>query len=94
MAAVVIAKWWRGQAGPSAHIRRASPVENITVELAEIAGQALALVGQNDGRPSVVDALVMASAAQRGDFVYTSDVADLERLRVAFPNVRVFGVGG
>lgn len=92
--AVVIAEWWRGQAGPAANLRSSFPVEHVTRELAEIAGQALALVGQNDGRPSAVDALVMASAAQRGDFVYTSDVGDLERLRLAFPSVRVFGVSG
>lgn len=40
-----------------------------------------------------VDAIVVASAAQRGDAIYTSDVADLERLRTFFPMVRVFGVG-
>ena len=32
-----------------------------------------------------VDALVMASAALRGDTVYTSDVGDLERLRAGVP---------
>jgi hypothetical protein len=39
-----------------------------------------------------VDAIVMASAAQRGDAVYTNDISDLERLRAFFPGVRVFGV--
>jgi len=34
----------------------------------------------------------MASAALRGDLVYTSDVGDLERLRAHFPSVRVLGV--
>ena len=37
-------------------------------------------------------AIVMASAAQRGDAGFTSDVADLERLRRHFPEVRVFRV--
>ena len=32
----------------------------------------------------------MASATQRGDAVYTSDVDDLERLRAFFPAVRIF----
>jgi len=41
---------------------------------------------------TVIDALVMASATRRGDVVYTTDVADLERLRVRFPNVRVLAV--
>jgi hypothetical protein len=39
-----------------------------------------------------VDAIVMASAASRGDVVYTSDVDDLERLRAYFPAVRVLAV--
>jgi len=34
----------------------------------------------------------MASAALRGDVVYTSDIQDLERLRRYFPGVRVLGV--
>ena len=38
---------------------------------------------------TVVDAIVMASAAQRGGIVYTSDLGDLERLRTCFPEVRV-----
>lgn len=50
--------------------------------------------GRSDIREHIlattVDAIVMASAAQRGDAVYTSDVADLERLRAFFPPVRVF----
>ena len=40
----------------------------------------------------VVDAIVMASAAQRGDAVLTSDSADLIRLRGYFPAVRVVAV--
>jgi hypothetical protein len=32
----------------------------------------------------------MASAAQRGDAVSTSDIDDLERLRLLFPSVRLF----
>ena len=35
---------------------------------------------------------VGAKATRRGDVVYTTDVADLERLRVRFPNVRVLAV--
>jgi predicted nucleotidyltransferase len=37
------------------------------------------------------DAIVMASAAQRGDVVYTSDVPDLQLLARAFPEVRILG---
>ncbi len=36
----------------------------------------------------------MASAAQRGDVVYTSDVEDLLGFAAVFPDVSVFGVGG
>jgi len=35
----------------------------------------------------------MASAAQRGDVVYTSDVGDLQKLAEHFRAVRVFGIG-
>lgn len=41
---------------------------------------------------TLVDAIVMASAAGRGDVVYTSDFADLDRLSTCFPSVRVLGV--
>jgi hypothetical protein len=40
-----------------------------------------------------VDAVVMASAAQRGDVVYTADAADLEKLAGYFRAVRVLGIG-
>lgn len=57
--------------------------------LARIAGDALARSGTSD----IVDAVVVASAAQRGDVVYTSDVGDLRRIaEAAFPSVRVMGV--
>ena len=36
----------------------------------------------------------VASAAQRGDVVYTSDVGDLLGFADVFPGVRVLGVGG
>lgn len=34
----------------------------------------------------------MASAAQRGDVVLTSDIEDLDTLRTVFPGVRLLGV--
>jgi hypothetical protein len=63
-------------------------VEPLTIELAKIAGEALAA----SKGATLVDAVVMASAASRGDIVLTSDVDDLERLRKHFPSVRVLGV--
>ena len=38
------------------------------------------------------EAYLWASAASRGDIVYSSDVDDLERLRKHFPSVRVLAV--
>jgi hypothetical protein len=60
-------------------------VENTDAALAKLAGEAMVAVRG----ATTVDAIVMASAARRGDLVYTSDIDDLERLRGYFPNVRV-----
>jgi hypothetical protein len=59
-----------------------------------LVGGAPASAGAARGRsvPDLVDAIVMASAASRGDVVYTIDVDDLERLRTFFPGVRVLSV--
>jgi hypothetical protein len=43
---------------------------------------------------TLVDAIVMASAARAGAIVYTSDFDDLSRLQAYFPTVRVFSVQG
>ena len=86
----VVLEWWRNQRGPAARIVDRVSVEPLSLALARIAGGALAACGRG---PSIVDAVVVASAAQRGDLVYTSDVDDLERVRdVAFPAVRILGV--
>jgi predicted nucleic acid-binding protein len=85
----VVAEWWRGRSDIREHIAASVLVEPLTDALARLAGEALAAVRG----ASSVDAIVMASAAQRGDAVYTSDVEDLERLRVFFPAVRVFAAG-
>ena len=88
--AAVVVEWWRGQRGPVARLLDAFDVEPVDRALAEIAGRALALAPAG---PSPVDAVVMASAARRGDVVLTSDVADLESLRVrVFPAVRLLRV--
>jgi hypothetical protein len=63
-------------------------IEALTETLAKRAGEALAAIRG----ATVVDAIVMASAASRGDIVYSSDVEDLENLRRYFPGVRVLGV--
>jgi predicted nucleic acid-binding protein len=82
----VVAEWWRGRSDIREHILASVVVEPLTERLARLAGECLARVGG----ATTVDAVVMASAAQRGDAVYTSDLPDLERLRTFFPTVRVF----
>jgi predicted nucleic acid-binding protein len=85
--AVVVAEWYRGQRDWRRVVALAKRVEPTTEALARVAGAALrAARGGN-----AIDAIVMASAAQRGDVVYTSDMPDLEALSPAFPEVRVFG---
>jgi predicted nucleic acid-binding protein len=86
--AVVVCEWWRGRSDIRETILRGLRVESVDTELAKAAGEALALVRS----ASAVDALVMASAARRGDVVYTSDFEDLDRLRSHFRGVRVLGV--
>jgi predicted nucleic acid-binding protein len=85
---VVIAEWWRGQKGPIARVLDGVLIEPLDDRLARVAGEALAATG----RSNAVDAIVMASAALRGDVVYTSDVGDLTALAEHFPSVRVLGV--
>ena len=86
--AVVIAEWWRGRSDAREMILRGVRVEATSVDLARLAGEALAAVPG----ATAIDALVMASAARRGDIVYTSDVGDLEQLRSYFPAVRLLAV--
>lgn len=82
--AAVLIEWWRN--GPrQLEVLTSVRVEPTTERLAKLAGEAIAAVPG----ATAVDALVMASAAQRGDVVYTSDFDDLDRLRAHFPSVRV-----
>jgi predicted nucleic acid-binding protein len=83
--APVLAEWWRGASRRRDDIRECFDVEPLEENVAKLAGEALAALP----RATVVDAIVMASASRRGDVVYTSDVDDLQSLRVFFPNVRV-----
>lgn len=84
----VIGEWWRGRTDLRDAICRAVRVEPLTDAIATLAGEALAKVRN----ATTVDAFVMASAALRGDVVYTGDVDDLERLRAFFPGVRVLSI--
>jgi predicted nucleic acid-binding protein len=87
---VVVAEWYREQRDARRVLALAVRVEPLTDALAQLAGKALRATGGSNA----IDAIVMASAAQRGDAVYTSDVDDLLGFVDVFPEVRVFGVGG
>lgn len=86
---VVVVEWWRGQRGPTARLLDAFFVEPLSDELAHIAGVALGRCGKG---PSPTDAVVMASAAQRGDTVLTGDMEDLTKLQASFSAVRLLRV--
>lgn len=85
---VVIAEFWRGRTDRREAILRSVDIEAPTIELAKAAGNALASTKQ----ATIVDAIVMASAARRGDVVYTSDFDHLTVLQRHFPAVRVLSV--
>ncbi len=88
---VVVAEWWRGQAGPLARLLESTSVEAMDESLARRVGASLALLAHK--RPSLVDAAVVVSAATRGDVVYTADVEDLFAVRDAIcPSLRVMGI--
>jgi hypothetical protein len=84
----VIAEWWRGRTDARETILRGLRVEALDADLAKAVGEALAAISG----ATLVDTIVMASAARRGDVVYTSDMGDLGRLQAYFPAVRVLGV--
>ena len=84
--AAVVTEWWRGQKGRLFRDLLASvEIELLDQRLAQTAGVALAATGG----ANAVDAIVVASAAQRGDLVYTSDFEDLARLGEHFRGVRI-----
>lgn len=85
---VVIAEFWRGRTDRRDAILRSVDIELPTVALAKSAGVALGKVPE----ATFVDAVVMASAAARGDVVYTSDRDDLAALEGHFRGVRILGV--
>ena len=85
---VVLAEWWRGRTDVREAILASVTIEPLTDPIAKLAGEAIAATAG----ATTIDAIVMASAATRGDTVYTSDFHDLERLREFFPAVRVLSV--
>ena len=92
--AVAVTEWWRGPDKRRLLIRAMFDVEPLDEDLARSAGEALASLrrGADIDAGVTIDAIVMASAARRGDVIFTSDVDDLERFSRYFPNVRIFSV--
>jgi predicted nucleic acid-binding protein len=90
----VVGEWWRGRTDWRERILAAVAVEPLTLDLVKLAGEALGSLpaGANRRAPSLVDAIVMASAASRGDVVYTGDIDDLVRLQRFFPEVRLLAM--
>ena len=87
--AVVYVEWWRGRTDVREEVLALVEVEEMTPALCRAAGEALGAVHG----ASVVDAVVMASAALRGGgVVYTSDVDALALLQRRFPTVRILPV--
>jgi predicted nucleic acid-binding protein len=84
--AAAVAEWWRGQ---HASLLEIGALEPLTPELAKRAGELLAITGGSNA----VDACVIASAAQRGDLVVTSDPKDLRALARLCKGVGVEVVG-
>ena len=83
--AAVVTEWWRG-AHPA--LLDCGALEALTPELAKVAGMLLATTR----KANAVDAIVVASAAQRGDLIVTSDPDDLDELARHVENVDVVRV--
>ena len=90
--ATVVAEWWQQWWQHRSNIREpilaSVSVEPLTEMLARLAGETLAQVKS----ATVNAAIVMASASQRGDVVYTSRAHDLAKLQAIFPSVRIVSV--
>lgn len=88
--AVVITEAWRGgdRSARLAPLIESCVVEALAEPLARRAGE---MLGQVRGA-TPIDAIVAVSAAQRGDVVLTSDVADLTTLASHLVGVDVAGV--
>jgi hypothetical protein len=85
--AAALAEAWRGgpRAARMAQVLRSCVITETDEDQALKAGEAIA----NVPGAGTLDALVMASAAMRGDRVLTGDFQDLSRLRAVFTAVKV-----
>ncbi len=85
---VVVTEWWRRRTDHRERIRAAIEIEPMDEPLARAAGEALGSVRG----ATAIDAIVVASAARRGDLVLTGDPDELVRLADHFGGVRVLAV--
>lgn len=85
---VVTQVWRSSRQGNVARALKCCHVEPTTLDLARAAGELCAAAGTNDA----VDAIVVASAARRGDTVWTSDPGDLEHLAAHVDDVTIVPV--
>jgi len=86
--APVLGEWWKGRTDWREKILAPLIIEPMDAALAKTAGEATARIKG----ATLIDAVVMASAARAGALVYTSDAGDLGRLQAFFPSVRVVDV--
>ena len=86
--AVVVAEVWRAGATLLREILAGCNVETLTDSLARLAGLARGEIRSD----RTIGAIVVASAAQRGDVVLTQDAADLQTFTAFFRDVRVIAV--
>jgi hypothetical protein len=84
----LLGEWWRGRIDAREEILASVGVEPMTLSLARLAGEALTSVRG----ATIIDAVVMASEALRGDAVYTADFEDLAKLQAFFKSVRVLSI--
>jgi len=86
---VVVLEWWRGQhPGPVKELLLGCSIEPLNEALSRVAGLAVAAI-PGAGH---IDAVVMASAALRGDVVYTGDMTDMQALGTHFQSVKVLSI--
>jgi hypothetical protein len=78
---IVVSEWWRGQSGRMTRLLRTLSIEPLSLRLAQIVGAALS---RYEEPPGLAGIIVMASAASRGDVVFTSDFDDLHMLHDHF----------
>lgn len=88
--AVVIAQAWRGpRSARVAMVINGCRIEPVDEFLAKAAGELLSRSGTSDA----IDAIVVVSAARRGDVILTTDPDDLRRLAaVAQRRVTIIGI--